>query len=418
MNKIGKLVAGLTVAALLVVAGVAAFVILSHPPRYEVPELDYRAESTPERVARGKALASAICVGCHMDPVTLKVTGKHMSDAPAEFGPIYTKNITNHPDKGIGSWTDAELAYLLRTGVGRDGVYIPPYMVKLPLMSDEDLASIIAFLRSDDPMVSPEAVDPPGVTQPSFLTKFLSRFIFKPIPFPDGPIAPPPPGDDVALGRYLVANLDCYGCHSEDFKTMNIAEPEKTPGYLAGGNPLIGLSGESVYSANLTPHDSAGIGAWSRDDFVRALRDGFRPDGTAILYPMAPMPELSDEEIGAIYAYLRTRPAVDRVVPKRERPSVATRNEGEEHYYHYGCYACHGDDGVGIADLRGAARKYSVDTDLRRWIEDPSAIKPGTKMPTWRGVIREAHYQPLIAYVRELGERAAVARPSSQETER
>ncbi len=93
-------------------------------------------DSTPERIARGKVLASAICLGCHMDPVTMKVTGRHMSDAPPEFGPIYSNNITRHPQKGIGSWSDGELAYLLRTGITRDGTYIPPYMVKLPHMSD------------------------------------------------------------------------------------------------------------------------------------------------------------------------------------------------------------------------------------------------------------------------------------------
>ncbi len=412
MSKVLRWTGRLAAFLFMVGAGLVAFVHFGHPPTFDPPALDLRIEASPERVARGKVLATAICVGCHMDPVTMKVTGKHMSDAPPEFGPIFSKNITRHSEKGIGSWSDGELAYLLRTGITRDGSYIPPYMIKLPHMSDEDLASIIAFLRSDDPLVAAEAVDPPGVTEPTLLTKLLTRFVFAPLPYPDEPVTGPPAGDEVALGRYLLVTLDCYGCHSEDFKTQNVAEPEKTPGYLGGGNRLIGLTGENVYSANLTPHKNTGIGLWTRDEFVRAVREGFRPDDTPVLYPMAPMPELSEAEVGAMYAYLRTVPEIDRAVPRRERPSLAARNEGQEQYYHYGCYACHGDDGLGIADLRKASTKYPTDAELRRWIEDPSAVKPGTKMPTWRGVIQDEHYQPLMAYIRHLGEQAAVAKPN------
>ncbi len=411
MKTAVKLIGGIVILLVIAGAALATFVHLGHPPTYETLALELAIESTPERVARGKVLASAICLGCHMDPVTQKVTGKHMSDTPPEFGAIYSKNITRHPEKGIGSWTDGELAYLLRTGVGRDGVYVPPYMVKLPHMSDEDLASILAFLRSDDPLVAPEAVDPPGVTRPSFLTKLLTRLVFAPIPYPDAPVVDPPPDDEVALGRYLVVNLDCFSCHSEDFKTTNVEHPEETPGYLGGGNPLLGLSGETVFSANLTPHETTGIGSWSRDEFVRAVREGFRPDNTPILYPMAPMPELSEAEVGAMYTYLRSVPVIARAVPKRERPTRAEQDEGERHYYYYGCYSCHGDDGLGIADLRRAASKFPSDAELRRWVEDPSTIRPGTKMPTWRGVIREEHYAPLIAHVRRLGEQAALAKP-------
>ena len=64
-------------------------------------------------------------------------------DAPKEFGEIYAPNITKDTQYGIGGWTDAEIMYLLRTGIKRDGSYVPPYMAKLPMLSDEDMASII-----------------------------------------------------------------------------------------------------------------------------------------------------------------------------------------------------------------------------------------------------------------------------------
>lgn len=66
-------------------------------------------------------------------------------------GKIYSQNITQDSTYGIGNWTDAELLYLLRTGIKKDGQYIPPYMAKLTVTSDQDINAIISFLRSDDP---------------------------------------------------------------------------------------------------------------------------------------------------------------------------------------------------------------------------------------------------------------------------
>ena len=106
-------------------------------------------------MARGTRLAKMLCVSCHFDPATRVLSGRRMADVPPEFGAIYSANITRHQTHGIASWTDGEIVYLLRTGIRRDGRYAPPYMVKLPHASDEDILSIIAFLRSDDPLVAP-----------------------------------------------------------------------------------------------------------------------------------------------------------------------------------------------------------------------------------------------------------------------
>src|SRR5262245_63862869 len=131
-----------------------------------------------------------LCAGCHMNVQTGKLSGADMKiDDP--FGKIYSYNITQHPTKGIGAWTDGEIAFLLRTGIARDGRYTPPWMVKLPHMSDEDLRDVIAFLRSDDPLVRPVHV-PDRPPQPSFFTKLLTRVAFRPLPWPEGPVEAPP----------------------------------------------------------------------------------------------------------------------------------------------------------------------------------------------------------------------------------
>jgi len=405
MRRALKIVGLLLAAIVVVVAGFLLYVQIDGIPRYPVEKVTFKAEATPERLARGQVLVRTLCASCHMDPTTKQLTGKHMADAPAQFGEIYSVNITKHPTKGIGSWTDGELAYLLRTGVKRDGQYTPPWMVKLPHMSDEDLASIIVFLRSDDPMVEASDRDAPGVTRPSFLTKFLSHVAFKKLPYPDHPIVAPPLTDRVANGRYLVAALDCYSCHSADFKTMNVAEPEKTPGYMGGGNPLLDLRRQVVRSANITSDSETGIGRWSEQDFVTALRTGFRPDHTLIRYPMLPMPDLSEDEARAIYAYLKSIPPLRHAVERNFPPALpaGARVDGKTLYDRYGCVSCHGDDGVGIGDLRQAGQHFPVREALKLWIQEAATLRPGTRMPSFHNVIREEDYDPLMDYVLALG---------------
>jgi mono/diheme cytochrome c family protein len=400
--KLLKIVGAVLVALVGLVAAFLGYVAVRGIPNYEPGKVELKVELTPERIARGNKWATLLCAECHMDPVTHKLTGKRMLDAPDEFGPIFSRNITRDREHGIGSWTDGELAYLLRTGITRDGRYIPPYMAKLPHLADEDLHGIIAFLRSDDPRVAPVAKDAPGVTQPSFLTKLLSHFAFKPLPYPERSIALPDARDERSYGRYLVVNLECWTCHSPDFKTMNTLEPEKTPGFLSGGNPMLDLSHRVVPSANITFDQETGIGRWSKADFIRALRDGVRPDGSPILYPMGVAPELSDAELSAMYTYLKSVPKIRNAVA-RAKPPAQTGDPGKQLYYRYGCYGCHGDNGIGNADLTKASEHYPSDEALIAWIRNAPAVKPGTRMPKWEGIIKDEELPPLAAYVRKLG---------------
>jgi len=399
LKIIGVLI-GLLVAA---IGGFLLYVQIDGIPKYPVEKIDFKVEKTPERVARGAKLATLLCANCHLNPTTGKFTGKHMVDAPKQFGDIYSRNITQSTVKGIGKWRDADIAYLLRTGVRPDGQYYPPWMAKLPHMSDDDIASIIAFLRSDDPRVAPADIDPPGRTQPSFLTKFLSHVAFKKIPYPDHPITAPLRSDKVAYGKYIVVGLECFACHSADFKTNDSVHPEQSAGYLGGGNPVLGLDGMPVPSANLTPDDATGIGKWSEADFVRAVREGVRPDGHILRYPMVPMASLDPDEVAAIYAYLRTVPKITHAVERAPYPPTPPGGDGKALYVKYACFSCHGDTGLGIGDLRKAKVDYPDDAQLQMWIRNAPAIKPGVVMPNFDGIIAENDYAPLIKYVRELG---------------
>jgi mono/diheme cytochrome c family protein len=111
--------------------------------------------------------------------------------------------------------------------------------------------------------------------------------------------------DPVARGAYLARAGGCFTCH-----TAAGGSP------LAGGRPLATPFG-TFYTPNITPDRATGIGSWSDADFLRALRDGVRPDG-ANYFPVFPYPSftgITDEDALAIKAYLFSLPAVR--APKR-----------------------------------------------------------------------------------------------------
>jgi mono/diheme cytochrome c family protein len=248
-----------------------------------------------------------------MDKETGELTGSKMYDAPAEFGKIYSANITQDKTYGIGEWTDGEILRLLRTGIKRDGQYAPPYMAKLPNMSDSDMNAIISFLRSDHEVVQARAVEDKPC-EPSFLTKALCNTVMKPFPMPSGPIPHPDPNDKVAYGRYLAVNLDCFSCHSADFKTADFMIPENSEGYFGGGNRTLNMEGEVILTSNLTPDRETGIGTWSEEKFINAVKYGQVEGEKALRYPMTPFVHLSDEEVSAIYAYLQTIPPIQNEI--------------------------------------------------------------------------------------------------------
>jgi len=401
MKKALKWIGGGLAAVLVLIAATALYIELAPLPRYTPRRVRFEVDATPERVVRGRRLVTMLCAGCHKDPATGALTGRAMTDAPGRFGMIYSQNITQDRTYGIGEWTDSEIAYLIRTGVARDGRYTPPWMLKLPHLADEDLRDVIAFLRSDDPLVRPAHV-PDRRPVPSFFTKLLARVVFRPLPYPEKPVVAPPPSDRVAFGRYLVVGrLDCFGCHSRDFARVDLMVPERSEGYLAGGNRMHDRRGLRVYTANLTP-DPTGLGSWTEAQFHRALKMGLLPDGRPLRSPMTARPELTDDEIGALWAYLRTVPPIANPIPSPFPEPIETADAGRAAFRKYGCSSCHGDDGGGTHDIREAAHRYASDEALIAYIKHPERTKPGVVMPTWDGTIEEKEYAPLARFLRTL----------------
>lgn len=163
-------------------------------------------------------------------------------------------------------------------------------------MSDQELSDIVAYIQTVPPVDN-------EVPRPSYGP--LGRFLVATGQLPlsadriaahNSPhaVAPPDAGATPEFGRHLSGI--CMGCHRED---------------LAGG-PIVGGDPAWPPARNLTPH-AEGLGNWTYEQFVAAMRDGKRPDGTALLPPMtlvAPYAKrMTDTELQAIWAYLRSVPA-------------------------------------------------------------------------------------------------------------
>ncbi|MEQ9187818.1 MAG: c-type cytochrome [Cryomorphaceae bacterium] len=315
MKKAAKIL-GLGVLVIVVIIGMTLLYLqVSAIPSYEVEPIVFEARQSPELLQRGEKLTMMLCANCHMNRETRKLTGVKMPDAPPEFGEIYSQNITQDKTHGIGDWTDGELLYLLRTGIKKDGQYAPPYMAKVPHMADEDLEAIIAFLRSDHVMVAADPT-PDQPCKPSLLTKVLCRVAFTPFPMPTEKIPMPDTNNMVELGGYLAQNLDCFSCHSADFKSNDFMHPELSVGYFAGGNKPLDMEGRVMLTPNLTPDKETGIGNWSKDEFIQAVKYGLKKGEPALAYPMTPYSLLTDKEAGAIFEYLQTIPAIKHKVER------------------------------------------------------------------------------------------------------
>src|SRR5262249_5973603 len=154
--------------------------------------------------------------------------------------------ITPDPETGVGTWTDDQLARAIREGIGYDGRALFPMMPygNFRDMSDEDLASVIVYLRS----LAPVRHSLPK-TEIIFPVKYLIRSVPQPIP---GPVTPPDQSTPVQRGAYLVKMASCADCHTP----LDRGQP--VPGLdFAGGHVFVGPQIFTV-SANITP-DASGI---------------------------------------------------------------------------------------------------------------------------------------------------------------
>jgi len=265
------------------------------------PLTNIKYERTAQRLKRGQYLTEGLlqCFTCHSPrnweaPGAPPVAGKYGSGGTIvnedSTSLIIAPNITPDKETGAGTWTDDMLARAIREGAGHDGRALNwqmPYGVFRNLL-DEDLASVIVYLRSMPPVhnIVPPVKMP--AEQRLEIEKSLKLFTK---PFETFDLS-----DSMKRGRYLVKIGECGGCHT--------SHAEYNPGLFAGGNDIKRF-GHKVFSANITS-DASGM-AYGPEGFIFVIRTG--KGGTlSPIMPWIAFKNISDDDLKAIYAYLRTIP--------------------------------------------------------------------------------------------------------------
>jgi hypothetical protein len=306
----------LSLLAVLILVAAAGFTYLSLKKPASAPPSALRVEATPLRLARGRYIYEALgdCDGCHAQrdfsrfngPVA---AGRHGSGAELSSfligmpGTVVAPNLTPDPETGLGAWTDGEKLRAIREGIGRDGRALFPMMPYAGFrnMSDEDAQCLIAYLDSLPPIRNP---------LPPTKLSFPVGLMIKGVPQPVGSVPPLDRFERVRYGESLVAIASCGDCHTP----MVRGQPVESKRF-AGGRKFESKYG-TVYTANITPDVETGIGKWDEEFFLKKFYD-YKPYADHgpppvsgpeqfTVMPWLAFTQLTREDLGAIYAYLRT----------------------------------------------------------------------------------------------------------------
>lgn len=315
-------------AGLIVVVLLGAWLVVNVFMPRQRPPVDVTVELTPELIERGTYLAEQVllCNDCHSErdwsiyggpPVrpfgagrecmtrATETIGVRVSEGQGNFpGVLCIRNITPDPESGVGNWTDGEIIRAMREGVDHEGkglFPIMPYFIYRSI-SDRDAAAVVAYMRN---------LDPVRAERPERDLDFPMSTLIQLFPEPlDGPVAHPDESDPVAYGEYLATIARCGFCHTPRQGQGKDGVPGKE---FAGGVPFV-LGARETPSKNLTPHET-GIGTWTKEAFIaRFKRFGDRravatlEDNT--LMNWSAYARMTEEDLGAIYEFLRSLPPV------------------------------------------------------------------------------------------------------------
>lgn len=295
MKKVFKWI-GIVLGALiglLLVAGVVLYFVGSSRVNkvYEIPDSGIVAPTDAQSIERGKHIVESSCVGCHGADLGgieafINIDGIASADSA---------NLTSG-EGGLGSiYSDEDFVRAIRHGVSQDGTgnFMPP-VPSFQYMSDEDLGAVIAYMRT---------VSPVDHQTSAFQAQPLGYILFAVGMFGDLPaevvthqnnINTVEPGITVEYGEYRLRVSACQDCHGMDLAGGAFPDPSVT-----------------VLVPNLTPGGE--LSAWTEEQFITTIRTGVTPSGHEInkeLMPLEEINQLTDDELKAIFAYLKTLPAL------------------------------------------------------------------------------------------------------------
>jgi mono/diheme cytochrome c family protein len=291
----------------------------------QAPPSNIKVPMTPGRIARGKYLFEVVadCGGCHSEhdlsriafPIAPSGVGRgiEMSAVFAGLpGTVVAPNLTPDRETGLGAWSDGEKIRAIREGIDRNGRALFPMMPyeSFRHMSDEDAESLVAYMNTLPPVRNP---------LPATKLSFPISLMINGAPKPAGSVPPPDRSDRLKYGEYLVTLAGCAHCHTQTERGQPVSGKE-----FAGGEKFEAPAIGTVYSANITPDMETGIGKWSEDFFVKKIHDyrDYVEKGSPrmtgreqfTVMPWLAFCRMSNEELGAIYTYLRTLKPVRNAV--------------------------------------------------------------------------------------------------------
>lgn len=326
MKKFLKIFGGIVLALVVLVGGGLLYFISAFPK--VGPAADLKIEPTSEKIARGKYLANhvSVCIDCHSTrsfdfysgPIIPGTEGKGGEKFVDAAGTFYPPNIT---PAALSNWSDGEILRAITSGVAKDGTALFP-MMPYPIfnqLASDDAEAIVAYLRTLSPI--PNEV-------PRSKLNFPLNLIVRTIPQPYQPQPRPPASDTLAYGKYMSTVSGCNFCHTPvDERGQQLPKMD-----FAGGmefkDPVLG----TIRSANITPEQDTGIGAWDKAYFVGRFKEYADSSKSHIpvtkgsdntVMPWTMYAGMTEEDLSAIYSYLRTVAPVKNQVERFVKPEGA-----------------------------------------------------------------------------------------------
>lgn len=303
--------------ALLIIGGLI-YITTAFPKVDDAPDITVAV--TPERVERGDYLANnvMVCIDCHSVRDWTKFSGPIVPGTEGGGGEKFTEEMgfpgnffaPNITPTNLRDWTDGEIYRAITCGVNRDGDPLFPVMPyhKYGTLDDEDIYSVIAYLRKLEPLDNQMPK-----SEPSFPFSIIMNFI----PQQGTPGKKPDKSNTLEYGKYIATAGACADCHTPFEKGQPLAGME-----FSGGREFT-LPFGLLKTPNITPHQGSGIGKWTEEMFVKRFKmytdsayvlPDYKEGELFTLMPWTMYAGMDEYDLKAMYAYLMSLKPIDNNV--------------------------------------------------------------------------------------------------------
>ena len=256
---------------------------------YDFPATNLEIPTDAESLAYGKHRVETLCAGCHGPDLS----GLENWFDGGPLGTIDSANLTSGEGGLADDFSTEDFVRAIRHGIDQEGK--PNFMIAVgstSYLSDEDLASIIAYVRTVPPVDHVVA----GKKFTPLAKILLAAGILPNVPVEEVThevhVGAPARGASTEYGEYMVNINDCRICHGPNLNGGPFPDPTITR-----------------ISPNLTPGGE--LAFWMEADFINTIRTGVTPGGHALdpkLMPWNEFRNLHDYELLAIWLYLQSLP--------------------------------------------------------------------------------------------------------------